>query len=152
MYPDEMKAYLNLTTGEIFTITQDDLAESAIGIDGDGLEDLVDLDEEFDSEFLVKMDKNKDSDEYIQLPSRFDINEYQIMKGFYLSYPDEEIRYVLLDAIHGSGAFGRFKKMVNHFEIQDAWYQYRDRAYKEFAIDWLDSHRIPYRDDMETGQ
>lgn len=146
MYSGQIEAYLNLVTGEIIPVSEDALAAIESGMDGD---DLKNLDEELDPELL---DKLQNSDEYIQFPSRFEINEYRMLEGFSSSYPDEKIGDILYDAIHGSGAFGRFKKMVNHFEIQDAWYQYRDRAYKEFAIDWLDSHRISYRDDMETGQ
>ena len=91
-------------------------------------------------------------DEYLELPSQFDIHEYEIMERFCLSISDEKIRYVLLSKIHGSGAFHRFKETIYRYGIEEDWFRYRDEAYKEIAISWLESHGFNYVDDMNKRE
>lgn len=88
-----------------------------------------------------------DEDRYAALPSKFDIDEYQMMEKFALSV-DDRISSRILAAIKGKGAFRRFKDTVARFGIEEDWYKFRDKKYKELAIDWCESNDIEYIDDL----
>lgn len=153
--PNEATAYLNKETGRIITVTEDDVAmvemesefeeEMEEAIDDTGGE-VLDLEAEYYEE--VKRILAGDT-AYLKLPSRFDIHEYEIMERFCLSVPDGKLSDVLLGKIRGSGAFRRFKDTIYQYGIEDDWFKYRDEAYKEIAIAWLESQGITYSDDMD---
>ncbi len=153
--PNEATSYLNIETGKIITVTDDDVAmaemesefeeEMEEAIDDTGGE-VLDLEAEYYEE--VKRILAGDAD-YLKLPSRFDIHEYEIMERFCLSVPDGKLSDVLLGKIRGSGAFRRFKDTIYQYGIEDNWFKYRDEAYKEIAIAWLESKGITYSDDMD---
>lgn len=137
---DNRHAYLNKVTGELVTISDE------------GIEIAQSDDEE---EFLAWQDelvqdakKVLSSDDYIELPSTFDIHEYEIMGRFCLSFHDEEISDALLGKIRGSGAFRRFKDTIYRYGIEKDWFKFRDAAYKEIAISWLEDKGFAYTDDL----
>jgi hypothetical protein len=70
------------------------------------------------------------------------------MERFCLSIQNERISDVLLEKIRGSGAFRRFKSTIYHYGIESDWFKYRDEAYREIAIAWLDDHGFAYNDDL----
>jgi hypothetical protein len=157
MLSDESHAYLHKTTGKVITITDDDFAmvRNADEFDEieenddseitDNLSEYSDLETEFfqDIKNILSLD-----DDYLKLPSKFDIDEYEIMERFCLSIPNDTISNVLLDMIRGSGAFRRFKDLIYRYDIEKDWYQFRDEAYKEIAVSWLESNGFAYTDDM----
>jgi hypothetical protein len=53
-------------------------------------------------------------------------------------------RVTLPGAIHGSGVLGRFKDWARRRGIEKDWYQFRDEALRQMAIDWLDANEIKY--------
>ncbi len=64
---------------------------------------------------------------------------YQDMAGFAETITDERAGRMLLRAIQGRGAFGRFKDEL-HEEYPDllpAWYAFRDARAKRRAVQWL---------------
>jgi hypothetical protein len=109
---DSMRAFLNKSTGELVTLTSEELA--AAEEDPEDLEDAEFLREipEWQQESIRKAREVLESDDYLALPSRYEIHEYSIMKDFCNSVPDEVERADLLNLIRGSGAFGRFKDYV----------------------------------------
>ena len=152
MLSDESHVYLNKVTGKVITITDDDFAmaehdnedESEDESDDDWGE-YSDLEIDFFQE--VKKVLSLDGD-YLKLPSKFDIDEYEIMERFCLSIPNEKTSDVFLDMIRGSGAFRRFKDLIYRYGIEKDWFKFRDQAYKEIAISWLESNGFAYTDDM----
>jgi hypothetical protein len=158
MLPNEGAAYLNKVTGRIITVTDDDVA--MVEMDSEFEEELEDANDEIGDEILdletqyfqdVKRILADDAD-YLKLPSRFDIHEYEIMERFCLSIPNGKARDVLLRKIRGSGAFRRFKDTIYQYGIENDWFKYRDDAYKEFAVVWLESKGIAYSDDMNRRE
>ncbi|MDP3047012.1 MAG: UPF0158 family protein [Chloroflexota bacterium] len=145
MLSDESHAYLNKVTGEIISITNDDFATVESGDDWSEDADL-------EQEFFQKVEKVLSSDDYLELPSKFDIHEYEIMERFCLSIPNEKVSDVLLDRIRGSGAFRRFKDTIYRYGIEKDWFKFRDEAYKEIAISWLESNGFAYTDDMHRRE
>ena len=156
--PNEGTAYLNKVTGKIITLTEDVIAMAEIDnefedeledVNADTGSDVPDLETQFYQE--VKKVLAFDPD-YLKLPSKFEIDEYEIMERFCLSVPDAKVSDVLLGKIRGSGAFRRFKDTIYQYGIEDDWFKYRDEAYKEIAITWLESNGITYSDDMNRRE
>jgi hypothetical protein len=141
---DDRHVYLNKVSGEFIMLFDDDLlmAES----------DIADELLEWPAEPFQDVKKVLSSDEYLELPSAFDIHEYEIMERFCLSVADEKISNVLLSKIRGSGAFRRFRDAIYQYGIEEDWFKYRDEAYKEIAISWLESHGFDYFDDMNKSE
>lgn len=84
----------------------------------------------------------------IMLPTKYDINEYSMMKKFIETINDNILYNQLLIAIHGTGAFRRFKDTCINFNIIDNWYKFRNKKYKEIATEWCEKNLIGYEDDV----
>lgn len=134
----EWVSYLDPETGEIVTVTEEDrrLIEEAVDP-----EDLPD----WQREMLPKAREALESERFLQLPASFDIHEWAIMERFAHSRTTAEHRDALLSAIHGSGAFRKFRHAIQRLGIQDHWYGFRQVAFEEIAKAWLEEHHIPYR-------
>jgi len=159
---DESHAYLKKTTGKVITITDDDFAmvEDAEEIEeileegyGDEINDSSSNDLDLEAAFFrdVKNVLSLDED-YLKLPSQFDINDYEIMERFCFSIPNEKIGDVLLRKIRGAGAFRRFKETIDRYKIEEDWFKFKDEAYKEIAVAWLERHGFAYTDDMNRRE
>ena len=134
---DEQPSFLNLSTGEVVSITDEELRAA----ENDApLEDFP----EWQHDAIRIAGEIVAADHYLPLPDHFAINEYQIMERFCLSVDDEDMRDDLCDAIRGRGAFRRFKDRVQACGIAEAWYRYRDAALREIAVAWCEAHGIPY--------
>src|SRR5688500_3708036 len=91
---DEAHTYINKLTGELITITADDIAMT----ESEDLEDSFEWQDE-----IIQATKNVlSSADYLKIPSKFDIHEYEIVERFCLSIPDEGISEDLLGQIRGS--------------------------------------------------
>ena len=139
---DEMTAYINNKTGELFTVGEE---ETRIIETGNEDNEFI---PQWQKEILPKVREVLESDDFVALPDKFEINEYSIMERFCLSLPDEALQNELLHAIRGSGAFRRFKDAIYRKEIQDDWYCFRNEALKRIAADFLESEGIPWLDDV----
>jgi hypothetical protein len=138
---NDVSGYLNRVTGEITLVTSDDMA----AVEND--EDLSGRPES-EKELLEKIKEILSSDDSLELPGQYDIHEYEIMERFCISVSDPKISDILLDQIQSSGAFRRFNNMIRRYDIEKDWYKFRDVAYKEIAIDWLESNGLAFTDDL----
>ena len=134
---DERSAFLNLTTGEVVSVTDEELRAAE---NGAPLEDFP----EWQHDAIRLAGDIVETDHYLPLPDRFEINEYRTMERFCLSIDDEDMRDDLCNAIRGRGAFRYFKDRIHAYGIAEEWYQYRDAALREIAIAWCAAHDIPY--------
>jgi DNA polymerase III alpha subunit (gram-positive type) len=95
---DEGTSYLNTTTGEVVSITDEELRAAE---EDEPLEDFPEWQHD-----AIRIAKDiVETDHYLPLPDRFEIHEYSIMERFCLSVDDEDIRDDLCNAIRGRGAF-----------------------------------------------
>jgi uncharacterized protein UPF0158 len=134
---NEQSSFLNLTTGEVVSITDEELHAA----ENDApLEDFP----EWQHDAIRIAGEILETDSYLPLPDRFEINEYCIMERFCLSVDDEDIRDDLCNTIRGRGAFRYFKDRIHAYGIAEAWYRYRDAALQEIAVAWCEEHGIPY--------
>ena len=109
---DEIEYYYNPDNGEIFM---------------SNIEEFETLNEDELDELFEKS---------IKLPTRYDINEYEMMEDFAETIKDDRLQNQLYISLNGSGAFRRFKDTCINFDIIDDWYKFRDKKYKELAINW----------------
>ena len=84
-------------------------------------------------------------EESIILPTQYEINEYQMMEDYIETIDNTEIKNNLQRLIHGKGAFRRFKDYCVEMGIIQDWYDFRDKKYKEIAIDWCKQNELEYR-------
>ncbi|HEY1245857.1 MAG TPA: UPF0158 family protein [Hyphomicrobiaceae bacterium] len=134
---EEWRAFINRKTGELASFPGDTLRAA----EGDEEPAYAG---DFEPEDLENCRRVLADEDFIELPNKEDIREYDIMERFSLSYPDEDLRERLLDAIDGRGAFRRFKNLIHRKGIADEWYRYRDDAVKRIAADFLEAHDIAY--------
>ena len=137
---DEMAAYLNRRTGEIITISDEEVRAAE---EGDPLEDYPEWQRDnirIAGEFLAN------EDDYFALPTKYDLNEYQIMEEFVLSLKDRRASELLYTSIKGKGAFRRFKDTLHRLQLAEEWYTYRDAALRQVAIDWCESNQVQFRE------
>ena len=134
---DEQSSFLNLTTGEVVSITDEELRAAEHDAP---LEDFPDW--QHDAIRIAR--EILETDHYLPLPTTFDIHEYSIMERFCLSVDDDDLRDDLCDAIRGRGAFRRFKDRMQLYGMAEEWYRYRDAALREIAVAWCEEHGIPY--------
>src|SRR6266581_7538618 len=99
---DEQSSFLNLTTGDVVAITDEELRAAEHDAP---LEDFP----EWQHDAMRIARDIVETEHSLPLPDRFEINEYQIMERFCLSVGDADVRGDLCDAIRGRGAFRRFK-------------------------------------------
>ena len=134
---DEHSAFLNRHTGELVTLSTEELSAAE---EDDDIDDYP----EWQQDMIIKAKEVISSDDYLPLPSKFDIHEYHIMEDFCCSLVDDEIRERLLDKIRGRGAFRRFKDAILMNGIEEEWYRFRQEELEKIAIDWLEANQISY--------
>ena len=130
-------AYINRKTGELITLTDEVLA---LAEDPDEAADAP----QWQKDLLPKAREVLASEDFIPLPSKFEIHEWAIMERFAQSLTDAAVSDELDAALHGRGAFRRFKDAVQRLGIADEWYRFRDAALEEIAVEFLETHGIAY--------
>lgn len=85
-------------------------------------------------------------EESIMLPSKYEIHEYSMMEDFIETIDDVKLYNQLCIAITGPGSFRRFKDTCINFEIIEDWYKFRDKKYREIAINWCKENNIDYKE------
>ena len=135
----DFTAYLNRRTGEFVSTS----AEEAEALESEAPDEILD----WMSDILPKLREVTVSQDWVALPDPFEIHEWEIMHGFARSISNSEVSNLLLNALHGRGAFRYFKDQLRVHDLTDRWYEYRERAFEEIAIDWLEANGIPYERD-----
>jgi hypothetical protein len=141
MVSNELHIYLNKVTGEIVTISEDDILEYGEKGEKDDLE-------EWELKVSKLIEEIGTSTDYEELPTSHEINEYGLMESFCYSISDSKIRDTLLYRIRGKGAFRMFKDAIHYFKLEEKWNNYRIEEYKQIAINWLNLKDIAYHDDI----
>ncbi|MDQ0193263.1 UPF0158 family protein [Paenibacillus wynnii] len=138
MQIDGTSTYLNLKTGEVISVSDEDVRSAE---EDESFDHLPDWKQE-DIKFAIDVLDN--FDDYRELPTKFEINEYKLLEDFCYEVKDLGNRETLFDAIRGRGAFRRFKDRVNEMGIEQEWYIFRDEQYKQIAINWCKDHNLKY--------
>lgn len=99
------------------------------------------VDGEDDPELIEEIE-NGFVEDYIPLPGSYDIHEYRIMKAFIYDLPEGKNQDLLARAIQGRGAFRRFKDRLYELDLEQTWYDYKEKAYKQIAREWCEQYKI----------
>ena len=137
---DGYRSFINTRSGEVISVAEDDLIDAE---DGKPIDNLHDWQIE---NLEIANDVVENIEDYKELPTRYDINEYDIIEDFCLTIHDEKIQKILLITIAGKGAFRRFNDMVKEFEIEMDWYKYRDKRYRQIAVEWCQINEVEFID------
>lgn len=77
-------------------------------------------------------------DRFIPVPTADSHESYQDMVDFVDTVADAHLRQLLEVALHGSGAFRRFKDvLLGYPEERERWFAFNDRRLRERVDDWL---------------
>ncbi|MCK6580638.1 MAG: UPF0158 family protein [Anaerolineae bacterium] len=125
----DAEAYLDLETGAVILLTEDD----RFSVD-DSSDDGASLAAQVEAEFETR---------FISIPRQDSREGYQDMERFIATLEDEHLREMLEVAIQGSGAFRRFKDaLYRHPDGQKAWYKFRDARVEARMQDWFEMHDL----------
>jgi hypothetical protein len=141
---EQIESYLERATGRVVSISQEDIEAAE---DEDSVEECPDWQQE--NILIAQKILDGGNTEYIPLPGTWDIHEYEIMERFIETVEDETVSDALYHAIKGKSAFRRFKDAVYEYGVREQWFQYRNNAYKEIAVDWCRENQIEYEDDLK---
>ena len=127
----ETSSYVNLKTGEVVTLTDEELT---FGDDDTFLEDLPEW--MVEARRLVKDVLH--SGDYLALPDQWELHEYRIISDFCWAQTDDEIQERLLEAIR------RFKDRASDLGVIDQWYEYRYARFEAFMVEWCKESGVDY--------
>jgi Uncharacterised protein family (UPF0158) len=142
VFSDEHTAYINRTTGELITLSHEELA---LVEDPEAAAEAP----QWQQGLLPKAREVLESEDFLPLPNKFEIHEWTIMERFAASLTDATESEELLTALHGRGAFRRFKDAIQRLGVAEEWYRFREAALEEIAIEFLDAKGIAYRREPE---
>ena len=97
-----------------------------------------------DEEIVYVLEDDEDDEFFIPLPTKEEVNDYQNMVNFTESIEDDKKRDWSENAIHGKGAFRRFRATLERFGMETEWYDYLEACHRELAIEWCEQHGIVY--------
>jgi hypothetical protein len=136
---EEMTVFINRRTGELATISDDDLG--LVDKDEEDLEGLP----EWQAEMIPHLREMASGVNWIQLPDKHDIHEWQIMSDFADEIDDVELSDRLGRAIRGKGAFRMFRDAVEHAGMREEWFHFKREALRKIARRALEERDIPYQ-------
>jgi len=130
---DETSSYVNRLTGEVRTVTHEELrlAEE---------EDEPEM-PEWQHDAVMAAREVLESKDWLELPSKFDIHEWDIMDRFGQSVPREQEAEVR-NAIREKGAFRLFKGTIRRLGLEDRWFDFKRRVLEDIARRWLQEHDL----------
>jgi hypothetical protein len=130
----ESSYYLDTETGEAVAIP--DEVMTAVE-DEEYAKDLPD----WELELLPQANEiYKGSKRYEEIPAREGREGYHDMEYFVRNLKDSRLRAKLESAIHGRGAFRRFKDALREYpEVEKEWFKFKAARDKEEVKDWLES-------------
>lgn len=150
MQMDQTSVYLHEETGELMMVQEDQLRRAERLADGELDEDDL---PEWEQDVLPTVRETVHDPQWLELPSKWDIHEYKMMERFCYTVENDSQQEQLLRAIRGKGAFRYFRDTTERLGLTQDWYDFRDRAYENIAIEWLEAHDIPFvRDESEEQE
>ncbi len=143
---DSMSMYLNRQTGKVVLVTEDDEAAARDESLGEQAPDW-----QRDSIVLARQIGEDTGDRFLPLPDKSDAHEWGMMERFTASIEREEAAARLHDAIHGNGAFRRFKDAVHSLGLAERWYSYKADSYRRLAVQWCQENGIEWESEDKSA-
>ena len=126
-------AFLNRRTGEVLSLNDEQryLLENSLAA--------------FLSDEERALQEVLESGDLLELPSTFEHHQYSIVEQFCHTIKNEDHRDELLGAIRGKRAFRDFTAIIRRTGLEGDWLHFRDRAFEEIALAWLDANSVAYK-------
>lgn len=137
---DEVRSYLDRTTGKVSTVS---LAALSWAEEGD--EESADRFPKWQQEELELAKQIVETDNFVDLPKLETSESWEIMQDFALAQTNDALCNRLLNAISGRGAFRCFKDIISDRNLWDAWNDFRLDALRKVAVEWCKDNDIPYK-------
>jgi hypothetical protein len=134
---DSTSSYLDLETGEVLTLTEEECSLAADPLSAD--QDLPEWQRE---QVELARRISRQGQRYVELPDQFDINEWDCMQRFSETLQNPQLRDHFIAAIHRTGAFRNFKHLLDMHHFWDAWNRFRQDHLEQIASDWCEEHGI----------
>jgi hypothetical protein len=134
---DDSTAYMNRTTGEMITLSSEDIEL----VEEDASEDDL---ADWQRDMLPTIRNVLESEDWVELPSKFDVHEWEIMRQFADSVRSERLAERLHRAIHGRGAFRMFRDVIDDAGVTERWYSFKHEQLRKIAREALEELGIPY--------
>ncbi len=142
---EEFRTYFDRKTGAVVSVEGTILSSLEDGEEED-LDDLAGWQkEEYE---LAKEIVSDDGSRFLPPPDKSEFHEYRVMEDFIRSIDDDKSANELSRAIKGRGAFRYFKDTLHRLGIQQSWYDYLEKAQKEFVIEWAKENNVDFEDDL----
>ena len=87
-------------------------------------------------------------DDYVELPNYKQIDTKKIALEYVDSLNEGAVKQRLSKALKGFMPMYKFLKQIDIFEYNDNWYNFRSKALKQIAINFLNMKNIEYEDDI----
>jgi hypothetical protein len=152
---DMISFYLDLETGEVFRISDEErsLLESIYESYYDEQSETVDWVNAFEKEHLPdwqnELLQNADrveagfGDRFISIPSEGSHERYRDMEAFIATVRNRRLQERLDRAISGRGAFRYFKDVLLDYPAErERWFQFKQERLHQRMLDWLKAHGI----------
>ena len=130
---DNHTAFLDRRTGELLTLNDQHVERLESGVPDQEL-----------SDWQQRLRQALDAGEVLELPGRYEQKQFTIVERFCQSITNPDHKGQLLQAIGSKQAFRDFNTLTQRLGLDPAWRGFRDLAFEELAITWLDEHGIPY--------
>jgi hypothetical protein len=136
---DTITVYFKRSTGEFIMVTDEHIRAA----EEESFDDRPEWEQEAIRMTADILARENDGD-YVPLPSKYEIHEYSIMERFCHTVENSKIANDLFRSITGKGAFRRFKDAIHRHSIEEAWYRFKDEAFKEIAREWCRENYITW--------
>ena len=151
----EARHYLDLETGKIILITEDDTfllnevtrehGDPTTGkVDWASVLPKLDLDDyEKENLLIVNAIDVEESQRYLAIPGQSSREGHKDMAEFIATLSSARLQVRLENAIKGRGAFRAFKDALSAYPTERAaWFRFRDQRSRQRALDWMESEGI----------
>ena len=128
---DNHHAFLDRETGEITTMNDQQRAVVEDGLGDEPIED-----------WQLRFRNGLKSGAILELPGKFEHKEYSIVEAFCRTIREKKQRDKLLKSIRGKQAFRDFNRRIEKFGLTERWKGFRNRAFEQLAIAWLQEHNL----------
>ena len=136
------ESYLDTETGDVILLSGEVLDDIR------NEEDLGDLlDWQRDEASIAKAIEEDEEHRFAYIPEIETHKAYKMMEDFVNTMNDDVLRAALEDAIHGRGAFSRFRRAFDNNEAERMrWYEYKQDRINLVIRDWLEGLGIDATD------
>lgn len=134
---DTSRAFVNRLTGEVLSCNDEQISVAKAEAD--------EAAPQWMRPELPKIREALREEHWLPLPTKHDIHEWDIMRQFADEQQDGNVGRELHAAIHGAGAFRRFRQALSRLGIEQQWYRFRNRQFEEMAKEWLAEMGFEFR-------